>query len=195
MAWMRSHHQHTPRLRSAHPLAQVCQRGAVNILTLQELPMRYPSLQTLLPLAVLGAMTLAGCDQREDPTVGQKVDETIQQAERQTDQMQSDTSAAMANAERALSEAATSAGNTAQDLGQKVETQTQDAAITARINAALIADEQLKASRIDVDTTLGEVRLSGEAPTEKAKERATDLAEAVEGVKDVTNDLTVQKGK
>jgi hyperosmotically inducible protein len=157
--------------------------------------MRHPSKHMLLPIALVGALTLAGCDQREEPTVGQQVDDTIQKADQQVDQMQSDTRSVMNDAERTLSEAATSAGQTAQDLGQQVETQTQDAAITARVNAALIADEQLKASRIDVDTSAGEVRLSGEAPTEQAKARATDLAQAVSGVKDVDNELKVPANK
>jgi hyperosmotically inducible protein len=157
--------------------------------------MRHPSLKMLMPFALIGALTLAGCDQREEPTVGQQVDDTIQKADQQVDQMQSDTRSVMNDAERTLSEAATAAGQTAQDVGQQVETQTQDAAITARVNAALIADEQLKASRIDVDTTSGEVKLSGEAPSELAKSRATDLAEAVSGVKDVTNELKVPTNK
>jgi len=68
---------------------------------------------------------------------------------------------------------------------------TGDMAITAKVNAALVADDQLKATQINVDTRAGQVTLAGEAPDAKARERATTLAAAVDGVKQVSNQLAV----
>lgn len=66
-----------------------------------------------------------------------------------------------------------------------------DMGITAKVNAALVADDQLKALQIDVDTRDGQVTLTGKAPDAQARERATTLAAAVDGVKQVNNQLVV----
>ena len=67
-----------------------------------------------------------------------------------------------------------------------------DAAITAKVTAALAADDRLSALGIDVDTTDGRVALSGTAPDAASRDRATVLAQAVEGVVEVENRLTVR---
>ena len=59
-----------------------------------------------------------------------------------------------------------------------------DAALTGKVKTALIADPDVKALKIDVDTKDGVVFLKGQAgPTEKAL--AIELAEDVRGVKKV----------
>ncbi len=154
--------------------------------------MRPSTLHILLPLTVVGAMALSACDSRDDQTVGQQMDESAQTAEGSIDNAQSNTNSAMSDAERMINESATSAGNRAESAGDRMEGQATDAAITARVNAALIADEQLKAGRIDVDTSAGEVTLRGDAPTEQARTHATDLVKSVDGVKAVDNELVVK---
>ncbi|WP_284619079.1 BON domain-containing protein [Aquabacterium humicola] len=66
-----------------------------------------------------------------------------------------------------------------------------DAAITASVNARLARDNELSALRIDVDTVDGKVALKGTAPNESARERAAKLAQAVDGVRTVDNQLTI----
>lgn len=68
-----------------------------------------------------------------------------------------------------------------------------DMGITAKVNAALVADDQLKATQINVDTRDGQVTLSGQAPDTASRERATTLAAAVDGVKQVNNQLVVSR--
>ena len=68
----------------------------------------------------------------------------------------------------------------------------KDAAITAAVNAKLAADPALKVLRINVDTAAGRVALSGDAPDQAARDRATTLARSVDGVVDVNNQLTIQ---
>lgn len=72
-----------------------------------------------------------------------------------------------------------------------VGTAIDDAGITAKIKAALAVDPALSAARIDVQTEQGVVRLAGPAPDAAARERASVLAAAPEGVRAVDNRLTL----
>ena len=67
-----------------------------------------------------------------------------------------------------------------------------DAAITASIKSDLAKDPSLSALRIDVDTSNGRVKLNGTAPSEAARERATQIAMGVKGVQSVDNLLTIE---
>jgi hyperosmotically inducible periplasmic protein len=69
-----------------------------------------------------------------------------------------------------------------------------DATITAKVNAALAADKEASALRVDVDTQNGVVTLSGPAPTASAKEHVAEVARTVRGVQSVNNQLTLQSG-
>lgn len=76
-------------------------------------------------------------------------------------------------------------------MADKAADAISDAAITVAVNAELAKDAQLSALRIDVDTVDGRVALAGTAPDEVSRDRATQLAQRVEGVKAVDNRLTV----
>lgn len=142
-----------------------------------------PALSTSL-LALLMGLGLAACDPApNEPTVGQKIDGAMAQADRKAEEVKADVKAATAEARAETSQAADSAGNAV-----------RDAAITAAVNAKLAADSSLSALRINVDTAAGRVALSGDAPDAMARERATTLARSVDGVVDVNNQLTI-KGK
>ena len=70
-----------------------------------------------------------------------------------------------------------------------------DAAITTAVNAELAKDSDLSAFKIDVDTSSGRVVLNGTAPSEQARDRATQLAAGVQGVVSVDNMLTIEPRK
>lgn len=72
-----------------------------------------------------------------------------------------------------------------------VATALDDSGISAKVKAALAVDPALSASRIEVQTENGVVRLEGPAPDEAAKARATVLAAAPEGVRSVDNRLVL----
>lgn len=72
-----------------------------------------------------------------------------------------------------------------------ISTAINDAAISAKIKAALAADPALSASRIIVTTDNGVVRLEGPAPDANARQRATVLASARDGVRGVDNRLVL----
>jgi hyperosmotically inducible periplasmic protein len=67
-----------------------------------------------------------------------------------------------------------------------------DATITSNVKAKLAADSSLASSTINVDTKEGVVTLTGMVNTEADKGKAEQLAKSVEGVKSVTNSLTVK---
>ena len=64
--------------------------------------------------------------------------------------------------------------------------------ITTKIKAKLIDDAITSGYSIKVDTYKGQVQLSGFVNNNQEKIRATELARAVEGVKEVRNDLIVK---
>jgi len=64
-----------------------------------------------------------------------------------------------------------------------------DATLTTKVKTALLADDQVKGMKIDVDSNSGTVTLSGSVDTASEKMRAEQVAEGVEGVKSVKNNL------
>lgn len=138
------------------------------------------SLTTLL-VAAIAASTLAACNRADDGrTVGQKVDGAVAKVENQADKLEAEARAAAEKAKQGTSNAMDS-----------VALKAKDAAITTAINAELTKDSQLSALRINVDTVEGRVALRGTAPDSVSRDRATQLASSVEGVKAVDNQLTV----
>jgi hyperosmotically inducible protein len=68
---------------------------------------------------------------------------------------------------------------------------TGDAAVTAKVKAALLAEKGVDGMKINVDTRDGNVTLSGNVPEPAQVERATQVARGIEGVKAVDNQLKV----
>jgi len=67
-----------------------------------------------------------------------------------------------------------------------------DSVITTKIKSMLAADEFLKSFQISVETRKGIVELSGFVDSQKAVDKAGQIARGVEGVKSVRNDLIVK---
>ena len=67
-----------------------------------------------------------------------------------------------------------------------------DAAITTKVKSAVFAEPGLKTLQIDVDTKDGVVTLSGTVDTPVMKERAMQIAEHVEGVRSVVDNLAIK---
>ncbi|MCX7614088.1 MAG: BON domain-containing protein [Caldimicrobium sp.] len=67
-----------------------------------------------------------------------------------------------------------------------------DKEITAKVKAKFIADPELKALSIDVDTLRGVVTITGVVTKEEHRRRAVDLAKSVEGVKEVIVNIQVK---
>jgi len=67
-----------------------------------------------------------------------------------------------------------------------------DSTITAKVKAAFIHDDTVKAFDVSVETFKGVVQLSGFVDTSEQKHRAGDLAAGVRGVRDVKNNISVK---
>ncbi len=175
---------------------------------------------SLLAAAAALTLGLAACDRSDDRTAGQQLDSAVAKTESAAQEAKENTAEAMRDAKQATEQAAADAKDATQEAGAEIRQQASevkaevsaaadqagaavseaaekagaavsDAATTAAVNAKLVADSELSAIRIDVDTKDGVVTLNGPAPNAAAKERATTIAQAVDGVKSVNNHLTV----
>lgn len=68
-----------------------------------------------------------------------------------------------------------------------------DTLITGKIKAALVADPQLKATEINVETFKGKVQLSGFVAAPEDIPKAIELARRIKGVKSVKNDIVLKR--
>jgi len=126
---------------------------------------------TWIAAAVLATALAGGCDRNKPgETAGQKLDRSTERAGEKMNQAAADVKQ---KAERA---------------GDKVD----DAAITAKVKTALIGEPGLKALQINVDTANGVVTLTGAVDTSQNLDRATQVAQSVDGVKSVDNRLNVK---
>lgn len=74
-------------------------------------------------------------------------------------------------------------------VGNKVD----DGIITTRVKAALLADATVKSFDIGVVTRKEEVQLSGFVNNQSQIDRAMEVARSVEGVRSVSNEMTIKK--
>ena len=67
-----------------------------------------------------------------------------------------------------------------------------DSVITTKVKSLLANDDFLKSFQISVETYKGTVQLSGFVDSQKAIDKAGELARSVKGVKSVKNNLIVK---
>ncbi|MGH8718210.1 MAG: BON domain-containing protein [Burkholderiales bacterium] len=82
-------------------------------------------------------------------------------------------------------------GEAERTLGEVID----DATITAKIKTALLAEDDVKALRINVDTLEGKVTLTGSAESREQIEQAGEIAAGVAGVKSVDNRLALKQAE
>jgi len=136
------------------------------------------ALTKITSVAAVTAMLLlgVGCDRKDkdaNTTAGEKVDNAVTNTQQET------------------KDAGNAVENKADSMGQSIA----DSAITTAVKGKYVLDDELKAHDINVDTVGGVVTLTGAAPSDSAIKRATEIAKTVDGVKDVTNQLTVKPVK
>lgn len=139
-----------------------------------------PRLTLLSTLALAAALT--ACGKQDERTAGEKLDGAIAEAKQAGTEAKADANRAADSAEVKMKDAANATSEAV-----------SDAAIVTKINASLMADDQLKATKIDVDVRNGHVTLSGTAPDGASQRRATTLVTAVDGVRSVDNKLSVAR--
>ena len=67
-----------------------------------------------------------------------------------------------------------------------------DATITSKVKEAVAADPSLKSTDINVDTKEGVVTLAGTVASDDLRQKATQAAQGVQGVKSVSDQLVVK---
>lgn len=88
--------------------------------------------------------------------------------------------------------AADRVGATVSNAADKTATVAEDAAITAKVKAAILAEPGLKSLQINVDTNSATVTLSGTVDNADLRERAKQIASSTSGVKGVVDQLAVK---
>ena len=74
---------------------------------------------------------------------------------------------------------------------QEAKTMVTDSWVTSKTKISLFADERVKGTQVSVDTAKGVVHLRGKVDSAEAKSAAGDVAQGIDGVKSVKNDLQV----
>lgn len=74
-------------------------------------------------------------------------------------------------------------------IGNKID----DSIVTTRVKAALLNEASIKSHDIAVVTRKGEVQLSGFVDNQQQIERAITLAQSIEGVVTVNNEMSIKK--
>jgi osmotically-inducible protein OsmY len=118
----------------------------------------------LLVALAAGTLLMAGCDQRAPA------------------------GSMAARADRATDKVETTVSNAA----NKTASASEDAAITAKVKAAILAEPGLKSLQINVDTNDKKVTLTGNVDNADLKERAKQIASSTSGVKEVVDQLNVK---
>lgn len=130
------------------------------------------------------ALSLVACDQNTSAEkVGRDVGRATNKAGQQIGQ-------AAETAEKKIDQTTAAAGEKLTEAGKAVD----DAALTAKVKSALIAEPGLKALAIDVDTSGGVITLNGTVNNDESRDKAVQLAQSVQGVKSVKDNLVVSKG-
>jgi osmotically-inducible protein OsmY len=87
-----------------------------------------------------------------------------------------------------MAEDGPTAANTERTAGQVID----DSVLTGKVKTALIADSRTKAYQINVTTKEGVVHLNGVVDSPAAKMAATEVAQSIEGVRAVDNELSAK---
>ena len=183
--------------------------------------MRTNSLSPLLvtlATAIVVAAFLAGCDNKpatgnvdaQAREAGAKLDNAAQRAKEKLEEAAKKTEVAVnegadklkpqlqqagAELKPKLENAGEKLKEAAQRTGDQIKAaEASDSGITGTIKTRYVAEPNLSALKIDVDTHDGVVTLNGVVKDEAAKQRAEQVASSVKGVKSVKNHLTVKQG-
>ena len=84
-------------------------------------------------------------------------------------------------------------GETTATAADQARRAMNDGAVTAKIKAKMALDDSVKALDIDVDTVGTTVTLSGVVSTDAQRQKALQLARETDGVKQVVDQLRVQR--
>ena len=133
------------------------------------------------PMTLSGILVVAACLSASLGFAGCQKEGGAEEAGRQIDQAAEQMGNQLETTKASMDEKAERAGNYMEDAG-----------ITAKIKAEILAESTLKVFQIDVTTIDGVVTLSGTVDSPLSRERASEVARNNPGVKSVENNLVVK---
>lgn len=143
----------------------------------------HPTRLTVLATSVLAALAISACDQSPSSRNTSAVTPP-----RTSDY--STTAPTPANNTTSSSSMSPSTPSTATDsTSNRIASATDDAAVTTKVKAALLAEPGLRSMEIHVDTKDGVVTLTGTPDSAANRDRAVVIARNVAGVKDVVDQM------
>jgi osmotically-inducible protein OsmY len=104
-----------------------------------------------------------------------------------------DTKAAARDVKEDTKEASEDAERSGRDTAGTVGETVTDGWITTKVKSSFVGEDALEDSDIDVDTNDGVVTLTGTVASQAGRARAVAIAKKIEGVKDVKDELKIQK--
>ena len=141
---------------------------------------------------VKGAMERAGDKvQTTGDKLQEKADRAGEKIKGTVDSALDKTSGAASTASDKTAEAGDSAGGKAKSVAREAKTGLSDSWLTAKTKIALFADERVKGRQISVETQKGAVMLRGKVDNNEAKTAAESIAQGIDGVRSVKNELQV----
>jgi len=140
-------------------------------------------MQLLAALAATTVVFAAGCDQRN-------ADKTASTSTTPSTSATPSTGSGMSAPSKDSS--AASGSMSSPTASSSASAAVDDAAITTKVKAAVLAEPGLKSMDINVDTKDGVVTLAGTVGSQDLKQRATQVAQQVQGVKQVSDQLVVK---
>jgi hyperosmotically inducible protein len=104
-----------------------------------------------------------------------------------------DTKAAARDVKEDTKEASDDVERSGRDTAGTVGETVTDGWITTKVKSSFVGEDALEDSDIDVDTNDGVVTLTGTVASQAGRARAVAIAKKIEGVKDVKDELKIQK--
>lgn len=141
--------------------------------------MKHLSSLAAIALASSLALLATGCDRKP-------ADQTVSDSNQTTAGQKMDN--AIANSKQETHELGSTLEQKADQAGQAID----DTAITTSVKSKYLADDTLKGLDISVATEHGVVTLTGTVQSDSAKDLATKIAQGVNGVASVNNQLAVK---
>lgn len=148
--------------------------------------------KAIIAAAVLTVLFASGCEKRETGDVANTGTTPPASESSGTTTGTTGTGTAATTPSEPASPSVPASGDTSADT-KSAGAVVDDTVVTTKVKTALLADSDIKGLQINVDTSNAVVTLSGAVDNQTQIDRAGKLAADVQGVKSVTNNLTIKK--
>jgi osmotically-inducible protein OsmY len=148
-----------------------------------------PGIRLRFVVLALGlAMAAAGCDRAEEDRAAQGASDAVRSANKALNKAEEVAREGAREAGQLARKAAGVAKEGARESGRLLS----EGGLTAKVKTALLADDAVAGTHIDVDSNGGVVTLTGRLSNQAEVERALAIARGIDGVERVENRLTAE---